>query len=502
MISTKRIQNPLLLTAFVGGMSIMSIEMAISRLLAPYFGTSLLVWTNILGVIMIALSIGYYVGGRIADKYPSENAFYKLVLTTAIYIASIPFGIIPLTRLAFRSIEQAFNTYSIGLIILALGLMVVFLALPFVALGMFTPYVVKLKSQQSNAVGNLAGQVFTWSNIGSILGTFLPTLLTIPLIGTSRSILLFATLLMLVGILGLKKWFLLLLPLGTILLTTFPFRIKPEKGLVYDTESVYNYIQVLKEKGLTILRLNEGHAEHSVYKPDSYIFNGEWDYCLLLGLLNQGKSILSIGLAGGTTVRQYTHFIPGSQADGVEIDPAIIEVGKAYFGLGDIPDLKTIAQDGRLYLTTTSKSYDNIFIDAYKQPYIPFHFTTQEFFKEVKRHLNHRGMVGINVGSTQPNSPVLLMIQNTMKSVFKYVYRVKVRGSLNYLVWATDYDFNLDTIELDANQEGLNPLIKYIQMYYQHIKYDPHCLVLTDDIAPIELYTEKMIIDFANKLVK
>src|SRR5690606_26417844 len=132
-----------------------------------------------------------------------------------------------------------------------------------VSLGMFTPYVIKLRSQQYAKVGNLAGQVFTWSNIGSILGTFIPALLTIPFIGTSRSILLFAAILMFISVIGLKKRVLLLLPIITVLLTVFPFKIKPEKGLIYDTESVYNYIQVLQENKLTILRLNEGHAEHS-----------------------------------------------------------------------------------------------------------------------------------------------------------------------------------------------------------------------------------------------
>jgi spermidine synthase len=498
MSSTKYREKYLMFATFIGGMSVMAIEMAISRLLAPYFGTSLIIWTNVLGLIMIALSIGYYVGGRIADKYASEENFYKLTFGTGVYVALIPFGIIPLTKLAQRGIEEAIHNFTISTTVIALVLIIIFLALPFVALGMFVPYVIKLKSKKYNKIGNVAGSVFSWSNMGSIIGTFLPTLLTIPIIGTSRSILIFAALLMLVSIIGLRKWLLLILPIGTILLTTFPFKIKPEAGLIYDTESVYNYIQVFDENGLIVLRLNEGHAEHSLYAPDKYIFKGVWDYYILLGLLNHGKNTLSIGLAAGTAARQYTHFIHGSQVDGAEIDPAIIEVGKRYFGLADIPGINIITQDGRLYLANTSKLYDNIMIDAYKQPYIPFHLTTQEFFKEVKRHLKPRGIVGINVGSTVPDSAVLLMIQNTMKSVFKHVYSVRASRSLNYIVWATDYDFDLNSIELEEHQEELRPLINYIKRNTKEIAYDPNRIVLTDDVAPIELYTEKMIIDFAS----
>jgi spermidine synthase len=223
---------------------------------------------------------------------------------------------------------------------------------------------------------------------------------------------------------------------------------------------------------------------------------------LLFGLLNQGKTALSIGLAGGTIAKQYTHFIPGAQVDGIEIDPAIVEVGKRYFGLDSIPGLQIITKDGRLHLATTSKCYDNILMDAYKQPYIPFHLTTKEFFQEAKRHLNDQGIVSINIGSTQPNSPVLLMIQNTMKSVFKHVYSVRVRGDLNYIVWATDYDFDINAVDIGKEQEALGPIINYIKTYAKEVKYDPNYMVLTDDIAPIELYTEKMIIDFASGLAK
>jgi spermidine synthase len=487
----KRPLNYLLLTAFVAGMSVMAIEMAVSRLLAPYFGTSLFVWTNVLGLIMVALTIGYYIGGRIADKYASERLLYQLLLVTGIYLSLVPFLAMPITRLAIWGIDN----YAIGTTAFALIMIIILLILPFIALGMVTPYIIRLQSQRVDALGNTAGKVYTWSNGGSIMGTFLPALLTIPLVGTHKTIIFFACLLMLVSILGLANWKLLAIPALALLLTNFLGKIKPTPGLLFDTESVYNYIQVVEEDGLRMLRLNEGHAEHSLYQEDRYIFNSVWDYYLLPPLLNNSQEALFIGLAAGTAARQYNHFFPHVKIDGVELDPAIVEVGKKYFDLQNVTNLNIILKDGRVHLATTRKKYDNILIDAYKQPYIPFHLTTQEFFTEVKNHLNPQGLVTINVGSTKGDSEILLMIQNTMKHVFKHVYVVEVQYSLNYLVWATDEE--LDMSQVDPKYGELEPMVNYIKRKFQEIETDPKYPILTDDLAPLELYTEKMILDFA-----
>jgi spermidine synthase len=489
----KRPLNYLLLTAFIAGMSVMAIEMAISRLLAPYFGTSLFVWTNVLGLIMIALTIGYYVGGRIADRYASEGLLYKLLLVTGIYLSLVPFLAMPITRLAIWGIDN----YAIGTTAFALTMIIILLILPFIALGVVTPYIIRLQSQRVDALGNTAGKVYTWSNGGSIVGTFLPALLTIPLIGTHKTVVFFACLLMLVSILGLANWKLLAIPALSLLLTNFLGKIKPTPGLLFDTESVYNYIQVVEENGLRMLRLNEGHAEHSLYQKNRYIFNSVWDYYLLPPLLNNSQSTLFIGLAAGTAARQYNHFLPHMKIDGVELDPAIVEVGKKYFELQKVRNLNIILKDGRVHLATTRKKYDTILIDAYKQPYIPFHLTTQEFFTEVKNHLNPKGIVAINVGSTKGDAEILLMIQNTMKHVFKHVYVVEVQYSLNYLVWATDEELDMSQVEVSPSHGELNPMVNYIKRKVKEVETDPKYPILTDDLAPLELYTEKMILDFA-----
>ncbi|MEM7055640.1 MAG: fused MFS/spermidine synthase [Bacteroidota bacterium] len=490
MFLKKHSTNYLLLTAFAAGMSIMAIEMAASRLLAPYFGTSLFVWTNVLAIMMIALAIGYYAGGRIADQYASERLLYKIILATGAYLSLVPLLSIPITRLSLKSIDH----YAVGATAFYFSLMVFLLVLPFVTLGMATPYILRLMAQRVDAVGHIAGKVFAWSNAGSIIGTFVPALLTIPLMGTYKSIILFAGLLMILSIIGLSKWILWVIPALSLLSISFLGKIKPTKGLIYDTESAYNYIQVVEEQGLRMLRLNEGHAEHSLYQKDKYLFDAVWDYYAFLPLLNHTKDALFIGLAAGTAARQYAHFFPSIKIDGVEIDPAIVEVGKQYFDLKE-DNLNIIIKDGRVHLATTQKTYDTILIDAYKQPYIPFHLTTKEFFTEVKNHLNERGVVGINVGSTRHDSAILLAIQHTMKSIFKHVYVVEAKSSLNYLVWATNYE--LDVTDVETSHQVLNPLVNYIKRNYKEVLYDPTIPVFTDNVAPLEMYTEKMILDFA-----
>jgi spermidine synthase len=507
-MGNKKSTSNLLLAAFLGGMSVMAIEMVVSRLVAPYFGTSLVVWTFMLGLIMVALSIGYYYGGRLADRRPDEQLFYKIMLFTSIHLATIPLVTIPAARWLANTSEMYinFSGFSAGKLLLLFSLalaLVVNLAIPFIALGTFIPYIVKLQAYQGKQiqVGRLTAQTFALSNLGSILGTFLPTLVTIPLIGSVKSMILFASLLLLVSIRGMQAWrFLMLLPVfwaSSVLVG----RMKSYPGLIFDQESIYNYIQVVEKKdGMRVLRLNEGYADHSRYKKDTYLFNAVWDYFLFPGLLNQGKEFLNIGFACGTTARSYAHFFPHAAIEGVEIDPAIVRAGEKYFGVLEIPRLKTITTDGRLYLTTCKKQYDNIMIDAYKQPYIPFHLTTREFFETVQQHLSRRGIVSINVGGIEPNSEILLMIENTMKAVFKHVYRLGMRGSFQHFVWATDYDFNLHTIPLSSIQEGLAPLF-YDVLSRQHEKrFDPTIAVLEDDRAPVEIYTEKMAIDFINKL--
>ena len=185
----------------MAGMSVMTIEMTASRLLTPYFGSSLFIWTNIIGIIMIALTIGCYWGGRIADKYASERLLYIIILAAGSYVSLVPLLASPIISVMLRAITEHPLSVFYTSFLSILPLFVV----PFMFLGMVTPYIIKLRSRQVASVGHIAGKVTACSTSGSIIGTFIPVFLTIPFLGTKKTILLFALLLITTAIIGLGK---------------------------------------------------------------------------------------------------------------------------------------------------------------------------------------------------------------------------------------------------------------------------------------------------------
>ncbi|MFC1690612.1 spermidine synthase [Nanoarchaeota archaeon] len=506
-----------MLVVFISGMSIMAIEMSASRLLAPYFGSSLFVWTNIIGIIMMALSIGYYVGGKLGDKFVDEFLLYEIIIGASFFIALIPLISKPIMALSLTAIDQS----SIGLFYGSLVATIVLFSLPLILLGMVSPYAIRVCSSKLTKVGNTAGNIYSLSTVGSIIGTFIPALITIPFMGTARTIILFALFLMVFSSIGLlrkkgKSKLFLIFPLLAVFLFFFVNTIKPVNGLIFEDESIYNYIQVVEDnEGRINLHLNEGVSTHSIYDPDKIIINGVWDYFNIIPLLkNDSEEILIIGIAAGTIAREYDYFFPNINIDGVEIDSSILEVGRKYFGMKDNTNelnsnLVNYEIDGRVFLKTTEKYYDAIIIDAYKQPYIPFHLTTKEFFKEVKLHLKQKGVVAINVGSTDRNSEVLGFILNTMKSVFDNVWLVPVKNSLNFLVLGSESYYNLSTIsenigvienyQQKSELADLFMMVHFVQFNHENIEFDPNILVLTDDKAPVEIFTDKMIFEYAKK---
>ncbi|MFQ5801232.1 MAG: spermidine synthase, partial [Candidatus Hydrothermarchaeales archaeon] len=479
----------LLVTAFISGMTIMALEMSASRLLAPYFGTSLFVWTNIIGVTMISLSIGYYYGGKLADRNPVSRLLFGMLVATGLFCILIPFLAPFIMRLSVKGIKSG----SAGIFYGSLLGTVLLFAPPLTALGGVVPFIIRLFGGDRKSSGITAGRVFAVSTVGSIMGTFLPVLLTIPLLGTKRTILLFGVILILFGLFGLGRKRQAGLAVLLLLSAFFVGSARPAEGVIYEKESVYNYIQVVEKEGIRYLKLNEGYAYHSIYNPHSVTVNGIWDYFNLLPLLKQdAKSTLIIGLAGGTIAREYRFFFPHIKIDGVEIDGDIIEAGKAYFDM-EGPNLAIHHMDGRTFLSTTEKRYDIIIIDAYKQPYIPFHLTTQEFFVEVKKHLKDGGIVAINIASLSPDSKVLKMLENTMAEIYKKVYVLNPPGTLNYIVFASERELSFD---VSPDEPVLKEIVAEAERGFVSVELDRNLPILTDDKAPVEMYTDMMIFEY------
>src|SRR5256884_4364827 len=415
----------LILLVFVAGASSLAVELAASRLLAPYFGTSLFVWANLIGLILLYLTIGYYLGGRLADRYPRPEVLYTLTISAAFLISLIPF----LSKPILEWSQSSFATYSVGVFYGSLISVILLFAVPMILLGCVSPFAIRLRIERLGKSGRTAGQLYAISTAGSILGTFLPVLFLIPTIGTYRTSFTFAVALLFVSIVGLASTrfespasrrrrinrsllpLLLLIPMALSVLT-IQGPIKAAFGsngggvLITERESVYSYIQVVKVGDETRLILNEGVGIHSIYNPNSILTQGPWDYFMIAPYFNnppftqnQVRKVAIIGLGGGTAVREFSAAYGPIPIDGVEIDSAIVNMGRQYFHMNE-PNLHVVLQDGRYFLQTNSQKYDVVAIDAYQQPYIPFQLTTQEFFQEVRNHLTPTGVTVINAGRT------------------------------------------------------------------------------------------------------
>jgi MFS family permease len=191
---------PLLLTiVFVCGMSVMAVQMCASRLVAPYFGTSLIIWANLIGFTMIYLAAGYYLGGRLSDKYPRPQMLYQLTALAALAIAVIT----PLSSPVMEMVGEAFKSASGGLFFGSLVTIILLFSVPLILLGCVTPFAVRLRVAQVGSAGRTAGGVSSLNTLGSILGTFIPVLFMIPTFGTRATLFIFAGALLLFSLAGL-----------------------------------------------------------------------------------------------------------------------------------------------------------------------------------------------------------------------------------------------------------------------------------------------------------
>lgn len=515
----------LILLVFVAGAASLAVELSASRLLAPYFGTSLFVWANLIGLILLYLTIGYYIGGRLADRFPRPGLLYILTTVAAFLIGLIPFISRPILSWSLSS----FATYSISVFYGSLVSVILLFAIPMILLGCVSPFAIRLRVEQVGKSGRTAGQLYAISTAGSILGTFLPVLWLIPTYGTYNTFLIFAVSLLLVSFIGLMATrvhgkptsrprlpkqilpLILLIPLG---LAAFDIHgpIKPPSGsdgggvLITERESPYNYIQVVRVGNEMQLVLNEGLGVHSIYNPNKILTQGPWDYFLIAPYFNkppftqqQVRKVGIIGLGAGTIPREFSAVYGPIPIDGVEIDGTIVDLARQYFHMNE-PNLHVVVQDGRYFLQTSSQHYDVIGIDAYQQPYVPFQLTTLEFFREVRSHLNPQGVAVINAGRTCCDFRLVEALAQTMRAAFSNVYIIDSQRFENSLVIGTNSPTSLANFAINTGNLT-NPALQSIaaaSMAYGHIREEKTTNVyFTDDRAPVEQLIDQIIFDAA-----
>jgi len=507
------IRKTLYFTVFISGLTSLAVEMAASRLLGNFFGTSNLVWASIIGLILIYLAAGYFLGGYWADRSPSYRTFYQVLIWAALGIAVVPVASRPVLRVA----ADAFDQLQLGVLFGSFSAVLILLIVPVTLLGTASPFAVRLAVQETRSVGWVAGRIYAISTLGSFIGTFLPILLLIPLIGTYRTFLVISLLLLIVALAGLWQAMGIRAALpyfwSPILVILLIWRglsgtDKATQGLLYETESTYNYIQVLQQGDFRLLRLNEGQGVHSIYHPTILHYNGPWEMVLVSPYFNpapydpvQVKRIAIVGLAAGTTARQATAVYGPIPIDGFEIDPKIVEVGKTYFDMNE-PNLNVIIQDGRWGLQHSPHKYQIISIDAYRPPYIPPQMTTQEFFQVVHGKLTETGVMIINVGRSPDDRRLINILASTILTVFPTVHVVDVPYSFNSVIYATvkpTVSSNLtDNLVYLMKKEEVHPLLlDSIRIAIASLQpAPPPAQVFTDDLSPIEWTTNNMVLSY------
>ncbi len=490
-----------LTVAFFSGMSVLAVEISASRLLAPFFGTSIIIWAVVIGLTLFYLSIGYWIGGRLADRRPYEDTLYHIVAIGAFLVGLVPFMSKPVLSVS----SQAIASLNGGLFFGSLVGVLLLLAVPLTMLGMVSPFAIRLVTSDIQQAGKRAGQVFAVSTVGSICGAFLPVLLLIPTVGTRSTFLIFAVLLLGLSLIATTRLYrrlaysVLLAILVVLWVAVDPGPVRPADGLLVEGESALQFFQVIDSPNIgRRLVLNEGIGTHSIYHPDRLLTNGPWDYFLLAPIIGGQQpddvdSLLIIGLGGGTVSKQYTTIFGDDVAiDGVEIDDRVIDLGRKYFDMNE-PNLKTYAEDGRTFLQRVDRRYDVIAVDAYRQPYIPFHLVTQEFFISARDHLTDKGVVALNAGRTASDFRLVEVLSETMRSVFPHVYVIDLpSGFNNSLVYGS-----LTPITGDQVRDGTVglPLLEEIAARPWELREVNRAeTVYTDDLAPVERLIDDIVV--------
>lgn len=494
----------LYMTEFFAGMSVMAVELGASRLLAPYFSSSQIVWTIIIGTIMIAMALGNVWGGRSADRDPNPDRLYRRLILAAVWIAAIPlvgkYVILGVSGLLVLTVNSNF------LVLAAFIACMVIFVFPLFLLGTVTPSLAKYTVGSLDDSGKTVGALGAFNTIGSILGTFLPTFVTIPAVGTSVTFLIFSGVLLVLGLLyfinrGTKR--------GMCMAAAAVFAVCGifgnsdsfafwEKDLVYEGESIYNYLQVKEDEDSVILSTNVLFGVQSILKKDDSLTGMYYDYALAAPLMagragGAGQDVLILGMGTGTYANQCLKYYDGIRVEGVEIDRKITDLAHRYFELPETVGVTTY--DGRAFLQAVDKKYDVIMVDAYQDITIPFQMSSVEFFTMVREHLKQDGVmvVNMNMQSGEEDS-INAYLTDTIASVFDTVYTVNVSGSTNRELFASQNPLIAPVLEENAALLGDGGLKAMMNTVSRNLEAcGEGNLILTDDKAPVELLGMRVI---------
>jgi spermidine synthase len=416
---------------FWAGAVLMGLEIAGSRVLAPHFGNSVFVWGSLISVFLLALSAGYYWGGWLADRNPSQYLLSTICLTVSLMIFAIAGIASPVCDwLVSQGLGEQSGPLVAGTIL--------FLP-PSIGMGMVSPFAVRLATHSVQNVGKIAGTLYALSTMGSIAGTLLTTFVLIPLFGLSVIIKGLAATLLLTSLLALpwRRPSDAVTRVLVFLLIALPGAFVPEpprtfmrKGdvMVLDVDTPYHHISVIDNRIEDSRQLRfDRFVESAVLRKPPHESLAEYtDYFHLAWLVRpEMERVLFIGAGGGVGPRAFHMHDPALEIEVVDIDPMVIEVARKYFYLEDAPTIHTHADDGRMYVRQSPGGYDCILLDAFTiGGGIPFHLATKEFLELCRERMKERGVFVMNINSavSGPDARIYHSMQRTCEAVFPRTY--------------------------------------------------------------------------------
>lgn len=529
----------LYLTEFFAGMAVMAVELGASRLLAPYFSSSQIVWTIIIGTIMIAMALGNIYGGRSADRDPNPDRLYRRILIAAVWIALIPvlgkYVILGISGVMIFSVNANYLIWA------AFAACMVVFVFPLFLLGTVTPSLAKYTMENLEDNARIIGRLGAANTIGSIIGTFVPTFVSIPAVGTAITFLIFSGILLL---LALVYFFSARVKTASCIAACVLFLLSCFLGwhsdfafwknnLLYEGESIYNYLQVEETDDSVILSTNVLFGVQSVMKKDRGLTGMYYDYAMAAPFMagieekslpgngtasdSQNSAaadaqlgeiapestdaeendfqILVLGMGTGTYASQCARYYPGIRVEGVEIDDKITQLAHRYFELPE--DLPVSTYDGRAWMNAVDSHYDVIMVDAYQDITIPFQMSSVEFFTLVREHLKDNGVMVVNMNMrSNAEGNINQYLADTIASVFPAVMTVDVPNNTNRELFASRTADMKEVLLRNSSLCGdpeLRSLLERIAG--SMIPYTGGERIMTDDKAPVELLGMRVIDD-------
>ena len=488
----------LCLVAFGSGAVVMSMELIVSRILTPVFGSSTYTWGSLIGLVLTGLSLGYFLGGKIADKDPKFRKICSVVFSAGLYTVFIPFiapGILGFTLNALpqNQFSSLFATFAL-------------VFFPTVLLGFVSPYAIKLGTETLHKVGNVSGTLYSVSTIGSIVGTFLTIFVLIPTTEIRTVLFGLGITLMAISLLGLRTWPKIITIAVIVILFTPSSSIvtglMPHAGtVVFETETEYSHLDVIdsSDNKRTLYLNGMRHSQMDKDDPNDLVLKYS-QYFHLGALFNpQLDNILFVGGGGFSGPKNFLESYPGSLIDVVEIDSQVIDVAKTYFSLRDDPRLKIFNEDARTFLVNSENKYDLIILDAFATDYVPFHLLTQEYFQILKEHLEPDGVIVSNmIGSLEGDTSDLpRSAYKTMQDSFPSVYvfttsenHLNLVQNLIFVATQGDTQLSKEELEFLSYQNDANDLLSntgYLENYHVSGMKTDDIPILTDDFSPVEV---------------